>query len=218
MLAAPRIVRIERAVRPCLPMTLPRSAGATRSINAVPSLSGAACTVTSSGRSTSALAMPETRSIIDRVRSSRVTVLVATSVIAHLMGVSTATDILPFGPLVCRKAISKARLQTGSASRETYRENRLVRKFHRRAIYWCVIGPAMSLREYVVESVARTGAFVSIFGNALCLPMRQQNGYLFRREERMPLYAATSSVDATAGADARSLPTRSDNWAPLPVQ
>src|ERR1700739_3951303 len=35
MLTAPRMVRTERAVRPCLPMTLPTSWGATRSLRTV---------------------------------------------------------------------------------------------------------------------------------------------------------------------------------------
>ena len=49
MLAAPRMVRNERAVRPCLPMTLPMSWGATRTCRMVESWSSISSTETPSG-------------------------------------------------------------------------------------------------------------------------------------------------------------------------
>src|SRR5690242_19030267 len=58
--AAPRIVRIERAVRPCLPITLPKSFGATRSSSTIVSPS-TSVTLTCSGSSTSDLAICSTK-------------------------------------------------------------------------------------------------------------------------------------------------------------
>src|SRR5262249_8668101 len=55
--AAPRMVRIERAVRPCLPITLPRSLGATRSSRTVTCSPSTTFTATSSGMSTRAFAI-----------------------------------------------------------------------------------------------------------------------------------------------------------------
>src|SRR5579864_855054 len=55
--AAPRMVRMDRAVRPCFPMTLPRSLGATRSSKTVTCSPSTTCTATSSGMSTRAFAM-----------------------------------------------------------------------------------------------------------------------------------------------------------------
>src|SRR4051812_3074707 len=60
MLAAPRMVRIDRAVRPCLPMTLPRSLGATRNSSTVLCSPSSALTWTCSGSSTRALAISST--------------------------------------------------------------------------------------------------------------------------------------------------------------
>src|SRR5262249_6105370 len=56
MPAALSSVRIERAVRPCLPITFPTSLGATRNSNSVPSPSSPSttCTETCEGSSTSA--------------------------------------------------------------------------------------------------------------------------------------------------------------------
>src|SRR5579871_3003374 len=62
MLTAPRIVRTERAVRPCLPMTLPTSCGATLSLRTVFSSLPTACTSTASGSSTRARAISRTSS------------------------------------------------------------------------------------------------------------------------------------------------------------
>src|SRR5215469_18329552 len=55
--AAPRMVRIERAVRPCLPMTFPRSLGATFSSRTVTCSPCTIWTETSSGMSTRAFAI-----------------------------------------------------------------------------------------------------------------------------------------------------------------
>src|SRR5581483_9266243 len=55
--AAPRMVRIERAVRPCLPITFPRSLGATFNSRTVTCSPSTTRTETSSGMSTRALAM-----------------------------------------------------------------------------------------------------------------------------------------------------------------
>jgi hypothetical protein len=52
-----RMVRMARAVRPCLPMTFPTSPGATRNSSTVQSPSWTSCTETWSGVSTSVLAM-----------------------------------------------------------------------------------------------------------------------------------------------------------------
>src|SRR5205085_4289576 len=60
MLAAARMVRSERAVRPCLPMTLPRSVGATRSSSTVSSGSATTVTETCAGSSTNTLAISST--------------------------------------------------------------------------------------------------------------------------------------------------------------
>ena len=49
MLTAPRMVRMDRAVRPCLPITLPTSLGATRSRRTVLSSRSTASTTTASG-------------------------------------------------------------------------------------------------------------------------------------------------------------------------
>src|SRR5712692_5241979 len=57
MPAAPKIVRIDRAVRPCFPMTFPRSPCATRSSRTVTCWPSTARTSTSSGLSTRAFAI-----------------------------------------------------------------------------------------------------------------------------------------------------------------
>src|SRR5215471_10352360 len=62
--AAPRIVRMERAVRPCLPITLPKSLGATRSSSTVTCSPATSRTATSSGMSTRAFAMSSTNCFI----------------------------------------------------------------------------------------------------------------------------------------------------------
>src|SRR5579864_1780413 len=64
MLAAPRIVRMDFAVRPCLPITLPRSLCATRSSSTVASPSSTGVTLTSAGVSTSAWAICSTKARI----------------------------------------------------------------------------------------------------------------------------------------------------------
>src|SRR5581483_797443 len=61
MLAAARMVRSERAVRPCLPITLPRSLSATRNSRTVSPPSSTASTDTWLGSSTSTLAISSTR-------------------------------------------------------------------------------------------------------------------------------------------------------------
>jgi len=88
--AAPRIVRSERAFLPCLPITLPRSLGATLKRRIVPSPSAIASTETTSGLSTSdraiseaSLAMRETASPSARASTSWV--------IAHTSWESRAT-------------------------------------------------------------------------------------------------------------------------------
>src|SRR5579862_7991346 len=58
--AAPSSVRMDRAVRPCLPMTLPRSLAATFSSNTVTCSPCTSLTITSSGKSTRAFAMSST--------------------------------------------------------------------------------------------------------------------------------------------------------------
>src|SRR5438105_14764214 len=60
LLAAPVIRRSRRAVRPCVPITLPRSLWATRSSSTVLSGPSIASTVTNSGSSTKALAISNT--------------------------------------------------------------------------------------------------------------------------------------------------------------
>ena len=60
----PSSVRIDRAVRPCLPITLPRSLGATRNSRTVTCSPSTSLTVTSSGISTRALAISSTNSFI----------------------------------------------------------------------------------------------------------------------------------------------------------
>src|SRR5579859_1825975 len=60
MLAAPRIVLIDLAVRPCRPITLPRSVGATRNSKIVASPSSTGVTWTCSGASTRACAICST--------------------------------------------------------------------------------------------------------------------------------------------------------------
>src|ERR1700723_409483 len=62
MLTAPRIVRTERAVRPCLPITLPTSCGATRSFSTVLSSRSMDSTATAAGSSTSAWAISRSSS------------------------------------------------------------------------------------------------------------------------------------------------------------
>src|SRR5215831_20212033 len=62
MLTAPRIVRTERAVRPCLPITLPTSCGATRSLRTVFSSRPTDSTSTAAGSSTRARAISQTSS------------------------------------------------------------------------------------------------------------------------------------------------------------
>src|ERR1039458_6729655 len=57
MPAAPRMVRMERAVLPCLPITLPKSLGATRNSSTVTCSPSTTCTATSSGMSTRAFAI-----------------------------------------------------------------------------------------------------------------------------------------------------------------
>src|SRR5580692_7751587 len=57
MPAAPRSVRMDRAVRPCLPMTLPKSLAATRSSKTVTCSPCTSWTLTWSGKSTRAFAM-----------------------------------------------------------------------------------------------------------------------------------------------------------------
>src|ERR1700735_811667 len=57
MPAAPSSVRMDRAVRPCLPITLPRSLAAPFSSNTVTCSPFTSLTVTSSGKSTRAFAM-----------------------------------------------------------------------------------------------------------------------------------------------------------------
>src|SRR5580698_7978853 len=57
MPAAPSRVRMDRAVRPCLPMTLPRSLAATFNSSTVTCSPCTSLTFTSSGKSTRALAM-----------------------------------------------------------------------------------------------------------------------------------------------------------------
>src|SRR5678815_616467 len=64
MPAAPRIVRIDRAVLPCFPITLPRSLGATLSSSTVVCSPSIAVTETSSGLSTRALAICSISSFI----------------------------------------------------------------------------------------------------------------------------------------------------------
>src|ERR1700691_1180346 len=62
MLTAPRMVRTERAVRPCLPITLPTSCGATRRLSTVFSPRLTASTATAFGSSTRARAISRTNS------------------------------------------------------------------------------------------------------------------------------------------------------------
>src|SRR5580658_2844844 len=62
MLTAPRMVRTERAVRPCLPITLPTSWGATRSFSTVFSSRSTESTSTAAGSSTRARAISRTSS------------------------------------------------------------------------------------------------------------------------------------------------------------
>src|SRR5579863_2721181 len=70
MPAAPRMVRIERAVRPCLPITLPRSLAATRSSRTVTCSPSTTRTATSSGMSTRAFAISSISCFIPRLLSS----------------------------------------------------------------------------------------------------------------------------------------------------
>ena len=63
ILAALRMVRIDRAVRPCFPITLPTSLCATRNRMIVESPSAIASTETLSGLSTRACAISVTRSV-----------------------------------------------------------------------------------------------------------------------------------------------------------
>src|SRR5208337_620248 len=64
MPAALRMVRTERAVRPCFPITFPKSEGCTRNSKTVTCSPSTARTETSSGLSTSALAMASINSLI----------------------------------------------------------------------------------------------------------------------------------------------------------
>src|SRR6185437_10572983 len=64
MPAAPRIVRMERAVRPCLPMTFPRSLGATFSSSTVTCSPSTSLTETSCGISTRAFAISSINCLI----------------------------------------------------------------------------------------------------------------------------------------------------------
>src|SRR5208282_75566 len=64
MPAAPRSVRTALAVRPCLPITFPRSSGCTRSSRTVTCEPSTGRTCTSSGWSTRAFAMASTSSFI----------------------------------------------------------------------------------------------------------------------------------------------------------
>src|ERR1035437_5216014 len=63
MLTAPRMVRTERAVRPCLPITLPTSCGATLSLRTVFSSRSTDSTATAAGSSTKACAISLTSSV-----------------------------------------------------------------------------------------------------------------------------------------------------------
>ncbi len=85
--AAPRIVRSERAVLPCLPITLPRSLGATRRRRIVPPPSGIASTETTSGLSTSERAISETSLAMREAAATSST----SSVITHTSWESRAT-------------------------------------------------------------------------------------------------------------------------------
>src|SRR5262245_27801082 len=67
MPAAPRIVRIERAVRPCFPITFPKSLGATRNSKTVTCSPSTACTETPSGMSTRAFAISSINSFTRRL-------------------------------------------------------------------------------------------------------------------------------------------------------
>src|SRR5258708_9932281 len=58
------MVRNERAVRPCLPITRPKSPAATRSLNAAPPASSVVSTVTSSGLSTKDFAICSINAVI----------------------------------------------------------------------------------------------------------------------------------------------------------
>src|SRR5512139_2507050 len=66
MPAAATTVRRERAVRPCFPMTLPRSPGATFSSTTLEFSPSTSRTTTDDGSSTSAFAMNSTSSFIAR--------------------------------------------------------------------------------------------------------------------------------------------------------
>ena len=70
MLTALKIVRIERAVRPCLPITFPTSEGATFKRRIVFSSRATACTSTACGSSTSALAISITNCCMSSCFSS----------------------------------------------------------------------------------------------------------------------------------------------------
>src|ERR1700736_6588657 len=65
------MVRMDFAVRPCRPITLPRSSGATRNSRTVTCSPSTARTDTCSGRSTSAFAISSTRSFTAATSTAR---------------------------------------------------------------------------------------------------------------------------------------------------
>jgi hypothetical protein len=69
--------------------------------------------------------------------------------------------------------------------------------------------PAMSLREESELVSGQKGALTRIFGHLCVVPKKVCRSYF---------YAAAGVSTAAARAAASSLPTRSDSWAPLPVQ
>jgi len=108
MLAALRIVRIERAVRPCFPITLPTSLCATRNRITVASPSATASTETLSGSSTSARAISVTSSVMFVTGFSPVGSCVA-SVITHTFGFGSSRRNAHASPFVSSLARSSGK-------------------------------------------------------------------------------------------------------------
>jgi hypothetical protein len=145
MLAALRIVRMERAVRPCFPITLPTSLAATRKRIAVHSPSSTASTVTLSGSSTKARAISATRSVMFFTGLFPAGNWVAW-VIAHLLGLGVTaqrSSSIPLSRLL--------RDLPGSCCNERYTGRRKSR----------VINPGPSaLQGHCISTVQYQGVYV----------------------------------------------------------